>query len=495
MLASLLALPLLSLAANAPIDASVSQRVANGATAPVLVVLQAQPDVSGMRTIAHGDARVAAVVDTLRAHAAQDQRALRGELDLRGLRYRSLWAINAIALEVDAGTLNWLAQRPEVAQIAWDGPSRRLPNVEQERSPRAPTAVEPGVTLIGSEVVWAAGFRGQGVLVAGQDTGYEWTHPALQTSYAGWDGANAVHDYHWWDAIHAGGGVCGANAQAPCDDHNHGTHTMGTMVGDDGGANQIGVAPEARWIACRNMNQGDGTPSSYSECFQFFLAPTDLNGENPDPARAPHVINNSWGCPTSEGCTDPDVMRTLVENVRAAGILVVVSAGNSGSGCSTVNTPAAIYEASFTVGNTTFAGNMAGSSSRGPVTVDGSNRIKPDVSAPGSSIRSSVRNGSYSTFSGTSMAGPHVAGAAALLMSADPTLRRDPDRVIDLLQSTAVTVNSSQECGGIPITTIPNNVFGHGRIDVAAAYDRLLAEQEIMHEDGFEDGAPTTPAE
>jgi subtilisin family serine protease len=207
------------------------------------------------------------------------------------------------------------------------------------------------------------------------------------------------------------------------------------------------------------------------------------------------VINNSWGCPESELCTDPNIMRVLVENVRAAGILVVVSAGNSGSNCSTVNTPAAIYEASFTVGSTTLAGAMSGFSSRGPVTVDGSNRLKPDISAPGSAIRSSVPGGGYATFNGTSMAGPHVAGAAALLMSADPTLRRDPDRVIDLLQSTAVTVNTTQECGGVPITTIPNHVFGHGRIDVAAAYNRLLAEQQMLHEDGFEQSAPLQPTE
>ena len=82
---------------------------------------------------------------------------------------------------------------------------------------------------------------------------------------------------------------------------------MGTMVGDDGAGNQIGVAPGAKWIGCRNMNEGDGTPATYSECFQWFIAPTDLNNQFPNPTLAPHVINNSWGCPPSEGCTDPDV--------------------------------------------------------------------------------------------------------------------------------------------------------------------------------------------
>ena len=85
--------------------------------------------------------------------------------------------------------------------------------------------------------------------------------------------------------------------------HGHGSHTIGTMVGDDGGSNQVGVAPGAKWIGCRNMNAGDGTPAQYNECAQFFLAPTDLSGANPNPDLAPDVISNSWGCPASEGCT------------------------------------------------------------------------------------------------------------------------------------------------------------------------------------------------
>ncbi|MGV8039523.1 MAG: S8 family serine peptidase [Thermoanaerobaculaceae bacterium] len=186
---------------------------------------------------------------------------------------------------------------------------------------------------------------------------------------------------------------------------------MGTMVGDDGGTNQIGMAPQAKWIGCRDMDGGVGTPASYADCFQFFMAPTDLTCQNPDTAKAPHVINNSWGCPPSEGCTDPNVLKTVVENTRAAGIVVVVSAGNSGSSCSTVSEPAAIYDASLTVGATTSTDSIASYSSRGPVTVDGSNRLKPDVSAPGSNIRSSVPGGGYEGgWSGTSMAGPHVAG-------------------------------------------------------------------------------------
>src|ERR1039458_1392180 len=159
---------------------------------------------------------------------------------------------------------------------------------------------------------------------------------------------------------------------------------------------QIGMAPGAKWIGCRNMERNWGTPASYVECFQWFLAPTDLNGQNPDPSKAPDVINNSWYSDASEGTTNLFVFQTAVENLRAAGVVVVVSAGNEGSGCSTITSPA-IYDASFSVGATDSGDNIAGFSSRGPVTVDGSNRLKPDVSAPGVNIRSSVPGNGYAS--------------------------------------------------------------------------------------------------
>jgi hypothetical protein len=195
-----------------------------------------------------------------------------------------------------------------------------------------------------------------------------------------------------------------------------------------------------------------------------------LNNLNPDPTRAPDVINNSWSCPVSEGCTDPLVLLPVVEAVRAAGILTVHSAGNSGPSCASINTPAAIYEASFTVGNTDSFDQIAISSSRGPVTSDGSGRIKPDVSAPGTSIRSSVPGNGYRTLTGTSMAGPHVAGLAALLLSAQPDLIGQVEHTERLIANTAVPVSSTSQCGGIPDTIYPNNSSGYGRVDAMAAF-------------------------
>jgi subtilisin family serine protease len=237
------------------------------------------------------------------------------------------------------------------------------------------------------------------------------------------------------------------------------------------------MAPGARWIGCRNMDRDQGTPARYTECFQFFLAPTDSTGANPRPELGADVTSNSWGCPPSEGCTDPDVLRAVVENTRAAGIFVAVAAGNTGSGCSTIDTVPGFYDASFSVGATSLVDAVAGFSSRGPVTVDGSNRIKPDVVAPGVSIRSSVPGGTYSRFSGTSMATPHVAGAVALLWSAAPSLANRVPETEALLRETAVRLSSEQECGGVSGSAVPNPVSGWGRIDVAAAVAAAQASQ------------------
>jgi serine protease AprX len=378
------------LAPDAPwtskVDPWVLDRAATEQT-EFLVLLAEQADLSAAASLPTKLEKGRYVYETLTGLAARTQAPVLLDLMQRGVAHQSFWVANMILVRGDLATVQAMAARADVARIDAN-PTVRISEPAVSLSTQAvqgPSAIEWNISKVHAPDVWAAGFTGQGVVIGGQDTGYQWDHPALKRQYRGWNGTTASHDYNWHDAIRSGGGSCGANSPFPCDDHGHGTHTMGTMVGDDGAGNQIGMAPGARWIGCRNMNVGVGTPATYSECYQWFMAPTKRDGTGADPTMAPDVINNSWGCPPSEGCTDPNVLLTVVHNVRAAGIVTVHSAGNSGSACGTISEPAAIYSDSFTVGATNSSDAIASFSSRGPVTIDTSARPPPtpvDGAAP-----------------------------------------------------------------------------------------------------------------
>ena len=433
-----------------------------------LVFLSEQADLSGAAALMDKTAKGTYVYETLRSTAEISQKPIRASLDSLGIAYQPFWISNMLWVRGDINIVQAIAQRPDVRHI-YGNPQVQLSLPEPDFTidrlvPNATSTIEWNILKINADDVWAEGYTGQGVVIGGQDTGYDWDHPALINQYRGWNGATASHDFNWYDAT-------GLSPTEPVDPHSHGTHTMGTMVGDDGGSNQIGVAPGAKWIGCRNMNNsGYGTPLTYATCYQWFVAPTRTDGSDPRPELAPDVINNSWSCPESEGCTEPDVLLTAVEAVRAAGILTAHSAGNSGPNCGTVDEPATIYAESFSVGSTTSTDDISSFSSRGPVTVDGSNRFKPQVTAPGSNIRSTIPGGGYGIKYGTSMAAPHVAGLTALLISAQPGLAGQVDELETLIEGSAVPLYTTETCGGDTPTSHPNHTYGWGRIDALAAY-------------------------
>jgi subtilisin family serine protease len=239
------------------------------------------------------------------------------------------------------------------------------------------------------------------------------------------------------------------------------------------------------------MNAGNGTPATYAECFQFFLAPTDLAGLNPNPALAPHVINNSWGCPASEGCSEATwgVIQAVQQSLRAAGVLVVASAGNDGSSCGSITTPLAIFPESFAVGAYNSSNAIASFSSRGPRFF--TNLQGPDVSAPGVTVRSATRSNdtSYGNSSGTSMAGPHVVGVVALLWSAVPGLVGQVPATEQYLRETANKTVVGTACGSGANTAPWNtwdNTYGYGRVDALAAIGAALCPADMNYDDAID---------
>src|SRR6266496_881250 len=450
----------------------VVEHTANGQQTEFFVVLADQADLRPAAALHTKAEKGRFVHDALVSKAQTTQGPILQWLRERGIEHSSFYIVNAILVKGSREMAEALASRPDVARVEGNPVIHNdLPEpVEGPVQPEAPVTIEPGISYTHAPDVWALGFTGQQIVVASADTGVRWTHNALKPHYRGWNGSVADHDYNWHDSIHNSvSNPCGNDSPFPCDDFFHGSHTTGTAIGDDGMGNQIGMAPGAKWIGCRNMDVGNGTPARYIECMQFFLAPYPVNGtpDQGDPTLAPDITINSWGCPTSEGCS-VNTLQAAVEAQAAAGIMMVVAAGNYGSGCSTLLDPPSFYAASYTAGAlNTGTDTIASFSSRGPVTVDGSGRIKPDITAPGTSTRSAWNScdNCYGSASGTSMATPHIAGAMALLWSAVPSLLNQIDASRAALNDTAVHIASTL-CG---TAGPPNNVYGWVRVDIFAA--------------------------
>ncbi len=489
-----------TIAAPATVDPRLLDIAAREGSVDVIIVLadQTRPVLAPLRE--DGDARIRrrALVDALQARAEATQPGLREWFAERGVAHQDFWIVNLVQARLPASALYELAARSDIARIE---PNPQIPlhlpepDKDLVAAPQAADVAEGiawGVVKIEAPTVWAAGVTGQGIVIGGEDTGYQWNHPALKPQYRGWNGTTANHNFNWHDAVHdaAAEPVCGNNSPAPCDPNQHGTHTAGTFAGDDGAGatprHQIGVAPGAKWIGCRNMDKsGNGTPARYIECMQWMLAPTDLKGRHANPDRAPDVISNSWACTSSEGCTVGNEIQAAVSALVDAGIFYVAAAQNSGPSCATILDPPATQAVSFDVGATDSSDALAVFSSRGPVS--GTTQLRPDLSAPGVNVCSSVPNNGYNcAFSGTSMAAPHVAGAVALLLSAFPTLKGHPDKIAAILRATATTTGIfntpgvDQSCGGTPITQWPNYMVGHGRLDAVNAF------HEVVFIDGFD---------
>jgi len=431
------------------IDRELLGALAGNASLPFFAVFKDRADLRAIARIPDRAARGRAVVQALHATANASQAAARAYLQSQRAPFTAYWIQNAIF--VAKGTLalaRALAQLPEVAAIVRE-PVFAIPTA-QAGQPASTQAIEWNVAQVRADQVWPT-TRGAGIVVSNIDTGARYTHSALVRQYRGNVGGTFNHAGNWRDPT----GVCGP---VPCDNSGHGTHVMGTMVGDDGTLNHIGVAPEARWVACKGCaNESACYGSHLMTCAQWIMDPLgDGSGNN-----QPDIVNNSW----AGGSGDAWFM-SFVDNWRVAGIFPAFAQGNMGPACGTAASPGD-YPQSVAAGASDGTDVIATFSARGPSRFVGT---KPNATAPGVSVRSSAASGNdaYATMSGTSMASPHVAGTVALIWAAQPALRGKVALTGQLVEDTAVRLISTETCGATA-SQIPNNTYGYGRIDALAA--------------------------
>ena len=416
------------------------------------------------------------VYNSLTAVASASQARILAYLKSHGLKYESHWIIDAIlvygATQEDLAALE---AYPEVLQVmsrftvqldsSPDDVSEPIP-VTSASSATISIITDWGLTFTHADQVWSTYYdKGAGIVVASIDTGVLSTHPALVNQYRGT--STGSNDYNWFMPADVVSQICTGTA-SPCDDNGHGTHTVGTMVGDDGGSHQTGMAPQAQWIACKAFNSSGGAnDNDLITCAEWIVAPTDVNGQNPDPSKAPDIVNNSWG----ESISGDTWFQSYVQAWVAAGIFPTFAAGNYKNGAGASAPPGSIvspadYAESFATGAIDSNGNIAFYSDCGPSSL--TNNVKPDLTAPGVSISSTWLNNGYALDSGTSMASPHTAGAVALLWSAVPSLKGNISETVSLLHSTANPNTPSGNCGAPGINPSPNYTYGYGYLDALA---------------------------
>jgi bacillopeptidase F len=454
-----------------------------------IVIMADQADIKSLSATLRGERatrqdRHERVISALQAATSRSQGVLVNYLEAKTSEgsvkgYTPYWIMNLVVVQATISELETIAARSDVEIVESNFRASLIEPVgDKTRSVRIPDkgiGVTPGLRAVKADSVWyQLGITGLGRLVANLDTGVDGAHPALS---ARWRGTHEPWQECWKDAL-------GYGDTFPTDYYGHGTHVMGTMCGLGAGTNDtIGIAWEAEWIADNAINQGV-TPAfdnDVVEAFQWFADPDGNSGTVDD---VPDVVQNSWGIYSYwSGYQDCDYRwQTVIENCEAAGVVCIFSAGNEGPGSQTHRSPANICNTpttNFSVGavdakNYGFPYPIADFSSRGPSDCDG-RTTKPEVVAPGVQVYSSVPGGGYEWYwwSGTSMAGPHVAGVVALMRQANPDL--GVDSIKQILMNTAVDLGAFGD----------DNAYGWGIID---AYQAVLAASQITHRAGDGNG-------
>jgi len=389
--------------------------------------------------------KMASLRSALISNAQQSQKSLQHILANKSVQYRSHWINNKLTIRnADLALVEQIAQVKNVAEV------REMIVVPVEEPTVATIQpqqgqVQWGVRKIKADLLWDGGNNGTGIIVANVDTGVRGTHRILSPNFLG--------QYGWFSPSDM--------AANPVDRNGHGTHTMGTIAGQEG----YGVAPGARWQACMGCAGSSCWEDDLLDCGQWIACPTLADGTGADCSKAPHLVSNSWGSTIGADSWYDGVIAAW----HAAKVLPIFSAGNAGTACGTTGSPG--DRDVIGVGATGEDDSIAYFSSVGP-SWDG--KQKPEIAAPGYLVNSAYNGGDndFAVLSGTSMACPHVAGAVALLLKEKPNLVGDYEGVRAALfsgaQKTGLT-GTGNSCDGVSEDTFPNYTFGHGRLDIAAS--------------------------
>jgi subtilisin family serine protease len=471
------------------VDAELLSQLASDETSSYLIFFYDKADLSPAYHM-DWEERGWFVMETLKSTAEASQKGVRAYLDAQNVDYQALWIDNVIAVKSsNFAAFNGLLTFAEIDRLQAEPLVTLIEPETVSLAYETLLGIEANIAHVNTPQVWDLGYNGAGITVASIDTGVRYTHQALVMQYRGNLGGGVFnHNYNWWDPV--------GDTNSPADTHGHGTHTVGIMVGDDGGSNQIGMAPGADWMACRGCANSSCASKDLLVCGQFLVAPWDLTNINPNPDYRPQVVNNSWG--NCDQIYNP-WYQGVVDSWQAAGIYPVFANGNAGNcgydsppGLNTVGNPARYGNVTGVGSSGKSDGQYAAYSAWGPtdkldtVNPNGYPTIKPQVVAPGVGIRSSYMRSDddYFSMTGTSMSAPHVAGLVALMWQAAPWLQGDYAATETILQNTANPIPYATGNGDEGPGNVPNHATGWGEIDALAAVTnsvRLLVEPHLLH--------------
>jgi len=359
------------------------------------------------------------------------------------------WLLNVLRVQGKPKDLKKVGRKKYVRKVARGGQVRII-------DPETGAMIWPedvvlpwNLTAVEAPACWNDGFDGTGVVVGHLDTGADLDHPALAGKFAG----------YWLDAI--------KGEPTPYDDHGHGTHTLGVMIGGDGDGPSpydIGVAPGARWVGAKVLDsEGAG---SYAQCLAGLEFMAELKTEIDL-----RVVCGSWSLDDEGRDLLADACRVLLD----LEILPVFAVGNDGPAPRSAEVPGC-YPSVLGVGALDESGRPARFSGRGPAPaaapwfaapaqplIPAWAGHKPDLTAPGVGVLSSLPGGAFGILSGTSVAAPHVAGAVAVLLQKNPAL--------GVRELSAALITTAR---GVPgVTEVPGNAVGYGALNVREALDNV----------------------